>query len=139
MTYISEALRQLVYERAGGRCEYCLLHSDDAFFSHETDHIQAEKHGGETEESNLCLSCFFCNRHKGSDIASLDPDPETGELTELFHPRRDTWAEHFWLEGPRIEGLTPQGRATVRLLQMNAQERILERAALIQLARYPVP
>ena len=135
MTYVPEALRQLVRERAGSRCEYCLLHSDDAFFSHETDHIHAQKHGGETEEANLCLSCFDCNRHKGSDIASLDP--ETGELVELFHPRRDTWEEHFRLVGVRIEGLTPKGRVTVRLLQMNSRERILERTALIKLGRYP--
>jgi hypothetical protein len=135
MTTIPEDLRRLVVERAGGRCEYCLLHSDDAFFSHEIDHIHARKHGGETEEANLCLSCFDCNRHKGSDIASLDP--ETGELAVLFHPRRDTWQEHFRLEGARIEGLTAQGRATVRLLQMNSRERLLERAGLLTLGRYP--
>jgi hypothetical protein len=39
MTYIPEPLRRLVVERAGGRCEYCLLHEDDTFFTHEIDHI----------------------------------------------------------------------------------------------------
>ncbi|MBX3081073.1 MAG: HNH endonuclease, partial [Anaerolineae bacterium] len=57
MTYIPDKLRELVYTRANGRCEYCLLHSNDAFYTHEVDHIYAEKHGGETTEVNLCLSC----------------------------------------------------------------------------------
>ena len=43
MTYIPEALRRLVAEQADGRCEYCRLHEDDAFFTHEVDHIYAEK------------------------------------------------------------------------------------------------
>ena len=34
MTYIPEALRRLVAERAGGCCEYCRLHEDDTFFTH---------------------------------------------------------------------------------------------------------
>lgn len=37
MTYIPEALRRLVTERAGRRCEYCQLHEDDTFFTHEVD------------------------------------------------------------------------------------------------------
>jgi len=46
--YISAALRRKVSLRAGSRCEYCLLSEDDAYFSHEPDHIIAEKHGGRT-------------------------------------------------------------------------------------------
>lgn len=43
----STNLRQVVIERAGGRCEYCLLHyTEAALFDHEVDHIIAEKHGG---------------------------------------------------------------------------------------------
>lgn len=136
MTYIPERLRHLVYERADGRCEYCLIHDEDVYMPHEIDHVYAEKHGGETVESNLCLACFDCNRHKGSDIASIDPD--TGEVVPLFHPCRDRWEDHFRLEGTRIETLTAQGRVTVRLLQMNSPERLLERAMLIALGRYGV-
>ena len=76
MTYIPEALRRLVTERAGGRCAYCRLHEDDTFFIHEVDYIYAEKHDGPTVEGNLCIACADCNRHKGSDICSLDV--ETG-------------------------------------------------------------
>jgi len=51
------------------------------------------KHGGQTIEENLALCCALCNRYKGSDIASIDP--ETGLLTLLFHPRLDRWGKHF--------------------------------------------
>jgi hypothetical protein len=80
----------------------------------------AEKHDGETDENNLCLSCFECNRHKGSDIASYDRVAE--EIVRLFNPRRDQWSEHFQLEGAQILALTPIGRVTVKLLQLNKRE-----------------
>jgi len=135
MTYIPDRLRKLVYERAGGQCEYCLLHNEDAFPSHEIDHIFAEKHGGTTIESNLCLSCFDCNRHKGSDIASIDF--QTNELTLLFDPRRDQWVNNFTLLGAEIQPLTSTGRVTVRLLQINSYERLDERKILSKAGRYP--
>lgn len=76
---LSAALRRLVRVRAELRCEYCMLAEDDAFLPHEPDHVVAVKHGGVTESPNLALACFDCNRHKGSDLASLDP--ETGLLS----------------------------------------------------------
>lgn len=135
MTRIPEALRRLVFDRANGHCEYCLLSQDDSFLPHEVDHIISEKHRGLTVEENLCLSCFDCNRHKGSDIASVDLD--TGRLTPLFHPRSDRWAEHFRLDGPRIVPLTAVGRVTEYLLSLNSVEQLAKRADLIQLHRYP--
>ena len=115
MTYIAVELRGHVRERADGRCEYCRVPETDTFMPHEADHIYAEKHGGETTADNLCLSCWMCNRHKGTDLTSLDP--LTGDITPLFHPRNATWAEHFSLDGPYIRPLTAQARVTVRLLQ----------------------
>jgi hypothetical protein len=135
MTYIPEALRRTVFERAGGRCEYCLLRSEDSYWPHEVDHIYAEKHGGETNAANLCLSCNPCNRYKGSDLASIDP--VNGEIVRLYHPRRDIWSEHFKLQEARIEPLTAQGRVTVKLLRLNDPERLEERLGLIALKRYP--
>jgi hypothetical protein len=82
-------LRRLIRERAGHRCEYCLLHEDDAFLPHEPDHIIAVKHRGETTEGNLAWTCFVCNRGKGSDLASVDET--TGEIVRLFQPRTDLW------------------------------------------------
>ncbi len=74
--------------------------------THEVDHVYAEKHGGDSTEANLCLSCFECNRYKGSDLCSLDTI--TGEIVSLYHPRRHRWTEHFRLENGVIHALTPR-------------------------------
>lgn len=125
MTYVPTTLRRQVTERAGNRCEYCLLPSEVAFFPHEVDHVVAEKHGGATEIDNLALACWRCNRHKGSDLTSFDP--QTRQLSPLFNPRTQVWAEHFAYEGERIVGLTAEGRTTVNLLRLNSEERLSER------------
>lgn len=132
---ISEELRAEVSQRAGERCEYCLIHQDDAAFPHQVDHIVSRKHGGASTRDNLAYACIICNRYKGSDVASIEP--QSGEVVRLFNPRRDRWAEHFRLDGARIEPVTKVGATTVRLLRMNAPERILERDLLQSLGRYP--
>ena len=132
-TYVSADLRQRVRRRAKHRREYCLLAEQDAFFTHEPDHIIAEKHGGATTAENLALSCFDCNRFKGSDIASLDPT--TGSLVRLFNPRVDGWGDHFQIEGGKICGLTAVGRATERLLKLNLPARVEIRATLTRAGR----
>ena len=48
MTYIPEALRQFVTERAGGRCEYCLYPQEGSFLAFEMEHIIAGKQSGAT-------------------------------------------------------------------------------------------
>lgn len=132
---ISALLRKLVIERASGHCEYCLIHQDVSIYSHEVDHIIALKHGGQTSSDNLALSCLSCNRHKGSDFASIDS--VSGEIVPLFNPRSQVWNEHFSLNGEQIEGITQIGQATVRLLKFNAPNRLLERQILISQKRYP--
>jgi hypothetical protein len=129
-TYIPATLRRLVYERAEGCCEYCLTPEAVVFAPHEVDHIIAEKHGGATEADNLALSCTLCNKHKGSDLASIDP--LTGEITRLYHPRSHHWQEHFSLSGAEIIPLTPISRVTVRLLQLNRRDRLQERQLLLE-------
>ena len=125
VTYIPTALRNSVYERAQGLCEYCLIDEEISFAKHQIDHVIAEKHGGETVAENLALSCAVCNKHKGSDIASIDG--ETGAIVPLFNPRTDVWSEHFRIENGIFIGLTPNARATIRLLQINNAARIEER------------
>lgn len=129
-TYISAALRQQVYARAEGCCEYCLIPNIATFSAHEIDHIIAEKHGGLTEAENLALSCTLCNKHKGSDLASIDP--ETGDISTLYHPRQDLWHEHFQIKDAEFIALTAKGRVTIRLLQLNRRDRIEERQLLLQ-------
>lgn len=135
MSYISDSLRSLVYERANGRCEYCLFSEHYSVKVHEIDHIYAEKHGGKSGEDNLCLSCVYCNRFKGTDLASLDPI--SGEPEFLFHPRRHLWSEHFQIAGSRIEGISPQGRTTVKLLHINGDEQVEQREFLMQFGLFP--
>ncbi len=130
------ALRELVRERAGNRCEYCRIHQDqDPFFTFPVDHIIARQHGGKTESQNLCLSCYRCNSHKGPNIASIDPD--TKEMVRLFHPRQDNWTEHFTWRGALIVGVTPIGRATVSLLAINHPDYVLLRESLIEEGTVP--
>ena len=130
MPDVSAALRTEVRSRARLRCEYCLAPENLTLVGHEVDHIIAVKHGGETVAENLALCCTLCNKHKGTDLASIDR--ETGEVHRLFHPRRDQWREHFELRGGEIVARTAIGRVSVRLLQLNRLERIREREVMIQ-------
>ena len=84
---------------------------------------------------NLAWSCFFCNRFKGSDLASIDPI--SGRVVTLFHPRTQCWQRHFRLNSALIEGITASGRATAALLHLNDEERIAYRLGLIEIGRYP--
>ena len=124
------AQRQFVRDRANHRCEYCgLQQAHFLLVPHVIDHIRAKQHGGTDEVHNLCLACFRCNAHKGPNLAGIDT--ESDEMVALFHPREQTWAEHFVRRGAYIVGLTAVGRATVSVLAMNAPERIELREALI--------
>lgn len=137
--YIGAELRRLVMTRAERLCEYCLVQEEDTFFGCEVDHIISEKHGGPTREDNLAYACLFCNKNKGSDIASLEPG--TDRLVRLFNPRQDRWSDHFELaeDGVAIVPRSAIGEATARLLGFNHGDRVLEREALKQVGRYPSP
>jgi hypothetical protein len=130
---LDEGSRRLVIERARRRCEYCLVHEDSAGFPHQIDHIISRKHGGSSGIGNLAYACVLCNRYKGSDIASLD---RLGNPIRFFDPRRDIWAEHFRLDGPVIQPITPVGEVTARVLRLNASERIIERQLWQALGQY---
>ncbi|MDX2272655.1 MAG: HNH endonuclease signature motif containing protein [Cyanobacteriota bacterium] len=136
-TYISSALRQAVFDRAEGYCEYCLISEMVVLSTHQIDHIIAEKHGGVTDPENLAISCALCNQAKGSDIASIDP--ESGDTVRLFNPRKDSWVEHFYFEQENgmIQPLTAIGRVTVKLLRMNREEYLPVRKTLAQLELLP--
>lgn len=120
-----KVLKQLVRDRAMRFCEYCHVHEDDSVLSHRPDHIVALKHGGETVPKNMAWSCFWCNAHKGTDLASIDS--ENGRIVRLFNPRRDDWHEHFQIRAGRIIPLTAIGRVTARLLQFNRPETVMSR------------
>ena len=85
---VGPELRFLVAQRAGLRCEYCLIHEDDAAFSHEVDHVVSRQHGGETAADNLAYACMICNRFKGANVGSVDA---SGAIVRLFNPRSERW------------------------------------------------
>lgn len=134
---ISESLRQFVTERACGCCEYCRSQEAYATERFSIEHIQPRASGGLTIAENLALACQGCNGHKATKTTA--PDPETGETTVLFHPRQHIWHEHFaWSKDElHILGLTPIGRTTIALLQMNRPSLINLRRALYALGEHP--
>ncbi len=128
---MSKHLRQKVWERAQGRCEYCLLKQEhEPFIPLQLEHITARQHLGGDDLDNLAMACLLCNSHKGPNLTGLDPD--TGFVTRLFHPRQDLWSAHFRREGALIIGCTDVGRTTVWLLQMNDVERLELRHFLLE-------
>ena len=126
---MDESLRQFVRERAGNRCEYCRLPQQvGASIRFHVDHVRPLRHGGTDDPENLCLACPNCNWGKSSDLSAVDT--ATNAVVPLFNPRTDSWHEHFALADLQIVGLTPTGRATVRLLRMNSPDRLEVRQEL---------
>lgn len=131
MSRISANIREQVKQRAiGGRCEYCKLPESLSKFSHQVDHIIPPRHGGNNDLSNLAWACFNCNNSKGTDIATYEQDV----LTSLFNPRNQIWDDNFRTEeSGYVIGLTIQGKATLRLLQMNKFRLVQMRRILIEI------
>ena len=90
----------------------------------------AEQHGGPTIENNLALACARCNRYKGPNLSSIDP--ESGTITRLFNPRTDNWSEHFFWDEVVLRAYTAIGRATLIVLQINHPDAVNQRAALLK-------
>jgi hypothetical protein len=134
---MEQSLRDFVRERAQDRCEYFL---QPAHFpvrllaEHQIEHIVARQHRGKSESANRALACIRCNLFKGPNLSGVDPI--SGETTRLFHPREDTWLEHFRWEGPFIIGASAIGRTTVVTLNMNEEARINRREQLMKVGRF---
>jgi len=120
--------RQFIRRRAGERCEYCHLPQSGHDERFSIDHVVPTKHGGDDTTSNLAFCCLRCNLYKGSNLSGIDPF--SGQVTSLFDPRRQIWQQHFRWHGPVVAGVTPVGRTTVSVMQMNAPERVQLRATL---------
>ena len=134
---MERALEELVWRRADGRCEYCRISQEQDELPFEIDHIIARKHHGPTRAGNLCLACFACNHHKSSNISGFDT--KTRRIIPLFNPRRHRWRRHFRWDGPVLVGLTPIGRVTVIVLEINLDYRIDLRRGLIDEGVFPPP
>lgn len=128
--YISETLRQLVLARANHRCEYCKIHAVYSFLSFHIEHIISIKHGGQSNLDNLAYSCPICNLNKGSDIATILTNPT--KPIRFYNPRIDNWDIHFKIESSGL--IIPQteiGEATIKILDLNHPDSIIEREILI--------
>lgn len=132
---MNRAMEERVWQRAGHRCEYCQVAQEHDRLPFEIDHIIARKHRGPTRVSNLCLACFACNNHKGPNVAGVDDI--TKNIVKLFNPRRHKWHWHFRWDGPVLVGLTPIGRVTVTVLEINLPYRVAFRAGLIHEGLFP--
>jgi len=124
---MDDDLRDFVRRRARDRCEYCLIPQEATpYFTFHVEHIIAKQHVDDADDAaRLGLACNRCNAYKGPNLSSIDP--LTGQIVLLFNPRQDRWEDHFSLHGGEVTGLTPVGRATVRLLNMNAEHRLVLR------------
>lgn len=69
---IPNHLRLLVAERAGYRCEYCLVPEMFLATTFHIDHIRSLKHEGRTVLQNSCFCCPHCNQNRGADIATFE-------------------------------------------------------------------
>lgn len=133
---LSSDTRELVRRRAQDACEYCRLPQEASILPHQVDHIIGRQHRGSDDVDNLCLCCIRCNLKKGPNIASIDP--ETNLIVSLYHPRQQSWREHFSTESDgTIHGQTAEGRTTVQLVEMNDEDRVRLRALLFRRGRRP--
>jgi hypothetical protein len=67
-------------------------------------------------------------------------DPDTSHTVALFHPRDQSWEEHFaWSRDSSgiLMGTTECGRATIARLQLNHPEMIALRTLLAVLGLFP--
>src|SRR5260221_10008657 len=101
---MNDELRQLVWDRAAATCEYCRMRQLFDPLPFGIDHIRPQYHHGPTIAENLCLACLQCNSFKAVNVAGYDPI--TGQVSELYHPRRHAFGNHFDIDGVRIVGTT---------------------------------
>lgn len=134
---IPSARRLEIAMRAGFLCEYCHTPEDFTTDTFNIEHILPILHGGSEAEGNLAYSCGGCNGNKHFHISWNDPD--SGQSSPLFHPRKDKWEEHFsWSEELiLLVGQTRKGRATIDLLKMNRPGLVNLRKALLAYGAHP--
>ena len=129
------SIRQRVWNRARGRCEYCGIPQELDVQPFQLDHIRAKKHTGPTTIANLALACLPYNSYKGANAAGYDPEGD--DLQPLFNPRQNDWSKHFAWDGAVLRGKTPIGRATIEVLRINSPERVEHRRLLIEARLFP--
>jgi hypothetical protein len=123
------ATRELVRERAGKRCEYCHFPDFALDLPFHIEHVIAMVHRADHIRANLAWACPRCNLRKGTNLSTIDE--ESGGAIQLFNPRTTNWHDHFMTREGIVVGTTSCGRGTARLLDMNNENRVQHRRALI--------
>ncbi len=113
---ISKTVSEQLLKIFNGRCEYCQTPQDSVTKLKVIEVIP----NSSVEFENLCFACDTCRRFKRE--AQADP-------TELFHPRRDYWYEHFqWsADGIELIPITPKAQVTIACLELNGAEQMARR------------
>jgi hypothetical protein len=134
---IPRAVRRLVRERAGRRCEYCQHPDSLTTAPYVCEHVPPRVKGAGDTPDELAWSCPYCNGYK--HIKTHARDPQSNRLMPLFNPRRQKWSQHFaWSDSYlNIIGLTATGRATVEALKLNREELVNLRGALLLTGDHP--
>lgn len=135
---VGAAARLLVEQRAGRRCEYCLIRDWPLTVDHivplaQWQRLRRTGHAPTSDPddpANLALACGPCNQSKGS--ATTARDPLTGVAVSLFDPRQHSWSDHFtWAEEATfVVGMTAIGRATAARLRLNRDVYVRQRQLL---------
>lgn len=116
--HVPVSLQRRVRLRASDRCEYCRISQVGQEATFHVDHVVPRKLGGVTALENLALACVSCSLRKAARTTATDPD--TGDATQLFHPRLHAWSDHFSADvSGEVLGLTAIGRGTIAALSMN--------------------
>jgi hypothetical protein len=130
-------MRLELEKRARDRCEYCQAPQSVCAYSFHLEHILPRSKGGADADSNLALSCFWCNSKKSNRQEAIDP--QTRRKVALFNPRVQKWNVHFTLSSDHLEikGKTATGRGTASLFDMNSGRRKSARALWLRAGIWP--
>lgn len=130
-------LRLIVAEQARHQCGYCQTQEVVSGIRLTVEHLSPKALGGTDEIDNLWLSCRTCNEAKG--VLTNAFDPETQQTVPLFNPRTQLWHEHFFWDqdSTHIIGKTAVGRATVHVLDLNNELRVMSRAIWVEAGFHP--
>jgi len=132
--HIPDSVKSLIAERAAYRCEYCRMPQSYAHYRFHYEHIIALQHGGTSHPDNLAYASSICNWKKGPNLSSVLE--EDGPLIRLFHPRKDHWPDHFEVVEGVIYSRTDVGAATIKLLEFNHPDILIERRELVRLGLF---
>jgi len=129
--------------RARSRCEYCRMRGWPLTIDHVIPRAAWLEPISPDHADNLAVACYECNII-GKRARTRGLDPMSGVEVGLFHPRRQSWTDHFaWSSDYlTLKGKTPTGWATIAVLRLNgpkyrAQRRLLRLAMAAGGRRWP--